>query len=37
MKYVMFGFACIALFVAFFLGSSYYESKQAEKFGFMAE
>ena len=37
MKYVMFGFACIALFFAFFLGSSYYKSKQAEKFGFMAE
>ena len=37
MKYVMFGVACIALFFAFFLGSSYYKSKQAEKFGFMAE
>jgi len=37
MKYVMFGFACLALFLVFFFGSSYYKSQQAEKFGFMAE
>ena len=37
MKYVMFGFACLALFLVFFFGSSYYKSQQAEKFGFMAQ
>ena len=37
MKYVMFGFACLALFFVFFFGSSYYKSQQAEKFGFMAQ
>ena len=37
MKYVIFGFACLALFFVFFFGSSYYKSQQAEKFGFMAQ
>lgn len=37
MKYVLFGFACIALFFAFVFASSYYKGKQAEELGFMAE
>lgn len=37
MKYVVFGASCLALLVAFALGSSYYKGRQAEKFGFMAQ
>jgi len=36
-QHVMFGITCLVLIFAFVFASSYYEGKQAEKFGFMAE
>jgi len=37
MKYVIFGATCLALLGAFFLATSFYRDKQAEKYGFLAE
>ena len=37
MKYVLFGFACLVLVLGFILGSSYYQNKQVEKYGFLAQ
>ena len=37
MKYVLFGFACIVLVLGFIIGSSYYQDKQVEKYGFLAQ
>ncbi len=37
MKYVIFGVTCAVLIIAFVFGSSYYKSRQAEKYGFMAQ
>lgn len=37
MKYILFGFSCLALFFAFVLASSYYKTQQLEKLGFLAE
>ena len=37
MKYVLFGFACLVLVVGFILGSYYYQDKQVEKYGFLAQ
>jgi protein-disulfide isomerase len=37
MKFVIFGATCLALLVAFVVGSSYYKEQQAEKAGFLAQ
>jgi len=37
MKYILFGFACIVLVLGFIIGSSYYQGKQVEKYGFLAQ
>lgn len=37
MKYVIFAFSCLVLFMAFMFASSFYKDKQTEKFGFMAQ
>jgi len=37
MKYILFGFACIVLALGFIIGSSYYQDKQVEKYGFLAQ
>ncbi|MGK2905792.1 MAG: DsbA family protein [Desulfuromonadales bacterium] len=37
MKYLLVGFTCLVLVLAFVFGSSYYKGQQAEKLGFMAE
>ena len=37
MKYLIVGFTCLVLVVAFIFGSFYYKGQQAEKYGFMAE
>jgi len=37
MRYIIFGFACLALFFVFVFTSSYYKGKQTEKYGFLAE
>ena len=37
MKYILFGFACIVLVLGFIIGSSYYQEKQVEKYGFLAQ
>lgn len=37
MKYVIFAFSCLVLFMAFMFASTFYKDKQTEKFGFMAQ
>lgn len=37
MKYVIFAFSSLVLFMAFMFASSFYKDKQTEKFGFMAQ
>ena len=37
MKYVLVGLTCVLLFFLFVFGSSIYKSKQAEKYGFLAQ
>ncbi len=37
MKYVLFGFSCLVLVFVFAFATSFYNAKQTEKFGFMAQ
>jgi protein-disulfide isomerase len=37
MKYIIFAFSCLVLFMAFMFASTFYKDKQTEKFGFMAQ
>lgn len=37
MKYIIFAFSCLVLFVVFMLATTFYKDKQVEKFGFMAQ
>jgi len=36
-KYIIFAFACLVLFLAFIFASTFYKDKQTEKFGFLAQ
>ena len=37
MKYIIFAFSCLVLFVAFIFASTFYKDKQTEKLSFMAQ
>lgn len=37
MKYIIFGLACLVIFIGFLFASSYYKEQQADKFDFLAE
>lgn len=37
MKYIIFAFTCLVLFVAFIFANTFYKDRQAEKLGFMAQ
>ena len=37
MKYILVGLSCVVLGLIFFIGNAYYQGKQVEKYGFLAD